>query len=73
MIYPVIACALLVAMASPAWADGSKKPEPPPPWSGYNLGVHWESTVEDAIKKARVSRKPIMVHQLVGDMKAEGC
>jgi hypothetical protein len=73
MISRIAASAILVAMASRAWADGPKKPEKSIPWVGYNVGVHWESSFEDAIKKARELKRPIMVHQLVGSMKAEGC
>ena len=73
MMLRVTATVILVGMASAAWADGPKKPEKSVPWAQYNQGVRWEASLQDALKKAKESGKPVLVHQLVGDMKAEGC
>ena len=46
----------------------------PRPWPQYNrVGVRWTQPMDAAVKKARESRKLVMVFQLVGDMNMEGC
>jgi hypothetical protein len=67
---PVLAIGILAGMAAVAAAQNAPKAGP---WSGYNRGVHWEASVEEALKKAGETGKPVLLHQLVGDMKAEGC
>jgi len=69
----VLAIGMLAGMAAAATAQNAPKPPKTIPWSGYNRGVHWENSLEDALKKAQETGKPVLVHQLVGDMKAEGC
>jgi hypothetical protein len=66
----LLAMGILAGMAAVAAAQSASKPEP---WSGYNRGVHWENSLDEALKKAAETGKPVMLHQLVGDMKAEGC
>ena len=66
----VMAIGILAGMAAAAAAQSTPKPTP---WSGYNKGVHWEASLDEALKKAEQTGKPVMLHQLVGDMKAEGC
>ena len=68
---PVLAIGILAGMAAAAAAQNA--PPKPIPWSGYNRGVHWETSLDEALKKAEQTGKPVMLHQLVGDMKAEGC
>ena len=43
------------------------------PWAGYNKGITWSESVEDGIIDATVSGKVLMLFQLVGDMRLEGC
>lgn len=69
----LLAAALLVAMAVPAAAQSDAKPVKPPPWTSYNRGIKWETSLDLALKKAAETGKPVLLHQLVGDMKAEGC
>ncbi len=45
----------------------------PPAWEGYNKGIVWEKSVDDAQKRAAREGKPVLLHQLVGDMNKEGC
>ncbi len=42
-------------------------------WDGYNKGITWEKSLDDAKQKAAESKKPILVHQLVGDLDKVGC
>jgi hypothetical protein len=69
----VMAIALLAGMAAVAAAQNAPKPPKTIPWAGYNQGVKWEASLDLALKKAAETGKPVMLHQLVGDMKAEGC
>ena len=70
----VLAIVLAAGLSATAAAQQSvKPPKPPPPWAGYNQGVRWEASVDEAFRKAEQTGKPVMLHQLVGDMKAEGC
>jgi len=73
---------LLVAAAppqdSPPPPPKSKRPpccdgKGPKPWAGYNKGVQWVQTMDDAVKKARDETRILMVFQLVGDLDKEGC
>ena len=70
----LLAIVLGVGLSASAVAQQSvKPPKPPPPWAGYNQGVRWETSVDEAFRKAEQTGKPVMLHQLVGNMKAEGC
>ncbi len=69
----VLALGLLAGMAAAAMAQNAPKAPKPVPWAGYNKGIHWEASCEEALKKAAETGKPVLLHQLVGDMKAEGC
>jgi Ni/Co efflux regulator RcnB len=60
-------------LAGAAVAQQSPKTQKTVPWARYNQGVHWESSLDEAFKKAEKLGKPVLLHQLVGDMKAEGC
>jgi hypothetical protein len=40
---------------------------------GYNKGVKWEESLQAAVTRARKEQKPILLFQLVGDLKKEGC
>jgi len=44
----------------------------PTDWPLYNKGVHWEESLEAAQAAARETRRPILLHVLVGDMSKEG-
>jgi hypothetical protein len=35
--------------------------------------VKWEDSLENAITRSRKEKKPILLFQLVGDMRKEGC
>lgn len=43
------------------------------PWKGYNQGIQWEKSLEEAKARAAREGKPILFHQLVGDLDKEGC
>jgi hypothetical protein len=43
------------------------------PWSGYDRGVRWETSLDEARKRAAKEGKPVLFHQLVGRMDKEGC
>ncbi len=45
----------------------------PAAWKTYNAGVRWEASLEDAQKRAAETGRPILLHQLVGDLNKEGC
>jgi hypothetical protein len=59
------AFAMLLAAAATAAADES--------WKGYNQGIRWEKSLDDAKARAAREGKPILFHQLVGDLDKEGC
>lgn len=42
------------------------------PWAGYNQGVKWTRSLEDAIEEGAIRRKVIVLFQLVGDLDKEG-
>jgi len=70
----LLALAFAAGLSVSAAAQQSEKPlKPPPHWAGYNQGVRWEASVDEAFRKAEQTGKPVLLHQLVGDMKAEGC
>ncbi len=43
------------------------------PWEGYNKGVHWTQSKDEAFRKAKKERKLVMVFHLVGDLDKGGC
>jgi hypothetical protein len=51
--------------ASTAWAGEE--------WKGYNRGIRWEKSLDAAKLRAAKEGKPILFHQLVGDLDKEGC
>lgn len=69
----LLAIVWAAGMTAAAAAQQTAKPPKPIPWAGYNQGVRWEASVDEAFKKAERTGKPVLLHQLVGDMKAEGC
>lgn len=42
-------------------------------WAGYNRGIRWEPSLVAAKARAAREGKPILFHQLVGDLDKEGC
>lgn len=42
-------------------------------WKGYNRGIRWEKSIDEAKRRAAIEGKPILLHQLVGDLDKEGC
>ena len=42
-------------------------------WTDYNKGVKWETSLDAAKSRASKEGKPILFHQLVGDLDKEGC
>ena len=42
-------------------------------WQKYNQGIRWEKSLEHAQARAEKEGKPILLHQLVGDMDLAGC
>lgn len=60
-----LAFAILLAAAGVAQAQE--------PWKDYNRGIKWEKSLDEARARATSEGKPILFHQLVGDMDKEGC
>ena len=42
-------------------------------WKGYDKGIRWERSLDAAKERAAREGKPILFHQLVGDLDKEGC
>ena len=61
----MVAFAVLMAAASVARTEES--------WKAYNQGIRWEKSLEAAKQRAAKEGKPILLHQLVGDLDKEGC
>jgi hypothetical protein len=61
----LIAIGFLLAAASAARAGEE--------WKGYNQGIRWEKSLDAAQLRAAREGKPILFHQLVGDMDKDGC
>ena len=51
--------------AATAWAGEE--------WKDYNRGIRWEKSLDAAKIRAAKEGKPILFHQLVGDLDKEGC
>jgi len=56
----ILAAASATALAGEAWKD-------------YDKGIRWEKSLEAAKQRAVKEGKPILFHQLVGDLDKEGC
>jgi hypothetical protein len=65
-----LAAAAFLGLAAPAWAQAGVKQTG---WKGYNRGVRWEKSLDDAKARAAKEAKPILLYQLVGDLDKEGC
>jgi len=61
----MIAIGVLLASAAAARADES--------WKDYDKGIRWEKSLDAAKLRAAREGKPILFHQLVGDLDKEGC
>ena len=61
----LIALAVTLLAAAPATAQEA--------WKSYNKGITWEDSLEAAKARAAREGKPILLHQLVGDLSLEGC
>jgi hypothetical protein len=59
--------AVMLVAAAPAVAQESKA------WKLYDEGVRWEASLAAAKERAAKEGKPVLFHQLVGDMDKEGC
>ena len=73
---------ILSAAAPAAWAQESpceiqshccKGGKDAKPWAGMKGGVTWETSLDEARKRAAREGKPILLYQLVGDLDKEGC
>jgi hypothetical protein len=61
----MIAIGVLLAAAATARSDDA--------WKNYDKGIRWEKSLDDAKARAAREGKPILFHQLVGDLDKEGC
>lgn len=61
----IFAIAVLVASTAVLQAEEE--------WKGYNRGIRWEKSLDAAKTRAAKEGKPILFHQLVGDLDKEGC
>ena len=59
------AIGVLLASAATARAGDS--------WKDYDKGIRWEKSFDAAKARAAREGKPILFHQLVGDLDKEGC
>jgi ABC-type sugar transport system substrate-binding protein len=62
----------VLGLAAAVGAQQAKAPKPVP-WQGYNQGVKWEASLDEALKRAARENKPVLLYQLVGDLDKEGC
>ncbi len=65
----LVVAAAVLGLSAPARAQAVKQTE----WKGYNRGVRWEKSLDDAKARAAKEGKPILLYQLVGDLDKEGC
>ena len=65
MNYAALVLAMALVATTPADAQEA--------WAGYNRGIRWEPSLEAAKARATREGKPILFHQLVGDLDKEGC
>ncbi len=63
------AAVLPILLALPALARAQEAS----PWPGYDQGIRWEKSLEEALLRAAKEGKPVLFHQLVGDLDKEGC
>ena len=42
-------------------------------WKDYDRGIRWEKSLDAAKLRAAREGKPILFHQLVGDLDKDGC
>jgi hypothetical protein len=42
-------------------------------WKEYGKGIRWEQSLDAAKLRAAREGKPILFHQLVGDLDKDGC
>jgi hypothetical protein len=61
----IIALGVLLASAAAVRAGES--------WKNYDQGIRWEKSLDAANLRAAKEGKPILFHQLVGDLDKEGC
>lgn len=61
----ILAFGVLLAAAATARAQED--------WKGYGRGIRWEKSLDAAKLRAAREGKPILFHQLVGDLDKEGC
>ena len=77
---------LLLAAGSASPEDSGRKPEcrcaerrevgdsgSKADWPGYNRGVRWHRSLEEARKIALGRGRPVFYFQVVGDLDKEGC
>jgi hypothetical protein len=62
----------LLALAILALPQAARE-TPIPGWKPFNAGVRWEPSLEAALRRAAELRRPVLLHQLVGDLDKEGC
>jgi len=62
-----VAFVLAVVLAAAGLAGAQE------PWKDYNRGIRWEKSLDEAKVRAAREGKPILFHQLVGDLDKEGC
>ena len=45
------------------------------PWKGYKVSgsVQWAESLDRALARAQKEKKPVLLYQLVGDLRLEGC
>jgi hypothetical protein len=61
----MVAMGVLVVASANAWAGDA--------WKDYDQGIRWEKSLDAAKLRAAREGKPILFHQLVGDLDKEGC
>jgi hypothetical protein len=60
----IVALGVLLT-ATGAWAGEE--------WKDYDRGIRWEKSLDAAKLRAAREGKPILFHQLVGDLDKDGC
>ena len=68
-----LSVAVSLFLASELSAQDCCREGVPAKWRGYQGGVRWYDSLEEAKAQARKKKRLLLVHQLVGDMDKQGC
>jgi hypothetical protein len=64
---------ILIAAYCLAAGAAAEAQSAPASWKGFQRGVRWEKSLDDAKARAAREGKPVLLYQLVGNLAKEGC